>query len=213
MTAPSPDPYDRPGESDQPGGPVEAVAPAGPQKAPLARRALEWLVIVLIAAAAAFGIKTYLIQAFYIPSGSMLPTLRIGNRILVDKLSYDLHAIHRGDVVVFARPAKDTGDPGVQDLVKRVVGLPGDRISSSPDGRVLIDGKALAEPFITPYHRDGPGAGVPISPEVVPPGRYFVMGDNRNDSKDSRFFGPIRGSLVVGRVVLRIWPLSSIRLF
>lgn len=183
------------------------------RRAPLSRRLLEWVVIIAIAVGCAFGIKAYLIQAFFIPSGSMIPTLKIGNRILVDKLSYDLHSIHRGDIVVFRKPPTDTGDPQVQDLVKRVVGLPGDRISSAPDGHVLINGKPLPEPYLQPYHRAGPGAGIPIRPQVVPPGHYFVMGDNRNDSKDSRYFGPISGSLVVGRVVLRIWPVTAIHVF
>ncbi|MGH9073370.1 MAG: signal peptidase I [Acidimicrobiales bacterium] len=221
-----------PAEQEEDRLPAASAAP-GAQGAPQptrkrrrpspSRRVTEWVVIVALAVGAAFGIKAFLIQAFFIPSGSMIPTLKVGDRILVDELSYDLHPIHRGDIVVFAKPPADSGDPAVHDLVKRVVGLPGDTISSAPDpqchgdplcsGRVLIDGKPLPGKYLLPYHRAGPGAGEPIPTQVIPKGHYFVMGDNRSDSKDSRFFGPISGSLVVGRVVLRIWPLNAITTF
>lgn len=169
--------------------------------------------ILVVALAAALAVKTWVVQAFYIPSGSMIPTLQVGDRILVDKLSYDFHSVHRGDMVVFRRPARDHVDPNIEDLVKRVVGLPGDVISSAPDGHVLINGRPLAEPYLPVADRSGPGAGPPIARQVVPPGHYFVMGDNRADSYDSRFFGPIRGSLIVGRVEMRIWPLSALHIF
>lgn len=202
-------------QSGQPeSGPPKSGQPKSGQPKSWQRRWAEWVVIVAVAAGLAFGVvKPYVVQAFYIPSGSMIPTLLIGDRILVDKVSYDIHAIHRSDIVVFAKPPADTGDPQVQDLVKRVVGLPGDTISSAPDGQVLIDGKPLAEPYLTPFHRQGPGAGPPIAPQVVPSGDYFMMGDNRNDSKDSRYFGPVPGSLALGRVVLRIWPLDDLSVF
>ncbi|MGH9207448.1 MAG: signal peptidase I [Acidimicrobiales bacterium] len=173
------------------------------------RRIVEWLLVFLLAAGAAVGIRAFLIQAFYIPSGSMLPTLQLGDRIIVDKLSYHLHAIHRGDIVVFATPPTDQGDPTVKDLVKRVIGLPGDRIASV-NGHVTIGGRPISEPYLpTGTLTDSPS----LRPEIVPQGEYFVMGDNRSDSKDSRIFGPIPGSLIVGRAVLRVWPLSHISVF
>jgi signal peptidase I len=138
----------------------------------------------------------------------MVPTLKVGNRILVDKLSYDLHGVHRGDVVVFARPPRDQGEPGVHDLVKRVIGLPGERISSQGN-QVLINGRVLREPWLPKNE----GLGQPIEPQVIPKGHYFVMGDNRTDSLDSRSFGPIAGSLIVGRVVAKVWPPSAWRFF
>jgi signal peptidase I len=190
----------------------DLVLPANPpQRRPHRRRLrglLEWLAVVAVALVAAFLVKTFLLEAFYIPSGSMIPTLEIGDRILVDKLSYDLHAVHRGDIIVFRRPPADTGEPHIKDLVKRVIGLPGETIASRGN-QVLIDGHVLREPWLRP----GTPLGEPIRPQVIPKGEYFVMGDNRADSADSRVFGPIPRSLIVGRVVAIVWPLSQIRFF
>ncbi len=171
------------------------------------RRGVEWLVIVAVALLVAFVVKTFVFQAFYIPSGSMEPTLMIGDRILVDKLSYDLHPVHRFDIVVFSNPMRN--DPSIKDLVKRVIGLPGDTISSNAQGDVLINGKVIPEPFLRP----GISMGPPIHTQTVKPGYMFVMGDNRGDSEDSRYFGQVRQSSIVGRVVLRVWPLSAIHFF
>jgi signal peptidase I len=147
------------------------------------------------------------VQTYYIPSASMEPTLLIGDRILVDKLSYHLHDVGRFDIVVFATPPKEDSDPSITDLVKRVIGLPGDVISSR-GGQVYINGRLLPEPFLPPGT-----VTTDIVTQKVPPNEYFVMGDNRSDSQDSRYFGPISRSLLVGRVVLRIWPLSRIHAF
>ena len=172
------------------------------------RRALiEWVIVLVVALGVAVLMRTFVVQTFYIPSGSMEPTLNIGDRILVDKLSYHLHAVHRGDIIVFAKPPDEQLEPGINDLVKRVIGLPGETISGE-NGRVYINGKPLAEPWLP--------KGVVTSnfgPVKIPKNYYFVMGDNRGFSEDSRVFGPISGSLIVGRVVLRIWPLSHITLF
>ena len=167
---------------------------------------LEWLVVVVVALLAAVLLRQYVVQTFFIPSGSMEPTLQIGDRIIVDKLAYDLHSIHRGDVVVFAKPPKETSAPGIKDLVKRIIGLPGDTVSSR-NGDVYINGKPLSEPWLPPIDR---GVTVGITKQVVPAGDYFVMGDNRTDSSDSRVFGPISGALIVGRADMRVWPISRI---
>jgi signal peptidase I len=170
------------------------------------RLLFEWVPIVVVAVGAAVAINHFVISSYYIPSGSMKPTLQVGDRIVVNKLSYDAHPIHRDDIVVFATPPADTGDPTIKDLVKRVIGLPGEVISSS-GGHVLINAHVLSEPYLPAGTvTDG------IRPTRIPPNEYYVMGDNRTDSKDSRFFGPIHGSLVVGRAVLRFWPLSQIGL-
>jgi signal peptidase I len=166
---------------------------------------------VVLALVLAVGVRTYVAQMFYIPSGSMLPTLQIGDRIVVDKLSYRLHPVHRGDVVVFRRPPLEHAN--YSDLVKRVIGLPGETVSSV-DGQVYIDGKPLDEPWLPephPLSAPSPVAyGFSLShPYAVPAGEYFVMGDNRTNSEDSRFFGPISENLIVGKMAFKVWPLDN----
>lgn len=175
-------------------------------KKPFKRSLVEWLVIIAIALLAAFLIKTYLVQAFWIPSGSMEPTLEPGDRVLVSKIAYDLHPVHRGDIVVFKKPANDVA-PGIKDLIKRVVGLPGETIQGIGGG-VYINGHRLAQKYLP--------RGVttaPFGPVKIPKGDYFMMGDNRGDSADSRVFGPVPGKLIIGRAFVRIWPLSRLYWF
>ncbi|NNN18800.1 MAG: signal peptidase I [Acidimicrobiaceae bacterium] len=164
---------------------------------------------MILVIAVVFGIlvRTFVFQSFYIPSGSMIPTLKVGNRVLVNELSYDFHPIHRGDIIVFRTPPKDRGNPVIKDLVKRVVGLPGDTVSSA-NGKLEINGKPLSEPYLPPGTVT---SGVPT--QKIPPGELWVMGDNRQNSEDSRFFGPISEKLIVGRVTLIYWPLGSFKLF
>jgi signal peptidase I len=181
------------------------------------RNALEWVLIAGGALLVAFVIKTFLLQAFYIPSLSMAPTLKINDRVLVNKLSYDLHDVHRGDVVVFESPPDDGAV--TKDLIKRVVGLPGETVEAR-DGHVLINGRALEEPYL---ERDVETRGsicqVDTKPGcmgtdkmVVPKDSYFVMGDNRGNSRDSRFIGAIPGSLIIGRAFVRVWPVTALGL-
>jgi signal peptidase I len=188
-------------------GPIVRAARADARRKRRRRALIEWLVVLVVALGVAVGMRTFVVQTFFIPSGSMEPTLNIGDRILVDKLSYHLHSVHRGDIIVFARPPGETLEPGVNDLVKRVIGLPGETISGQ-DGQVYINGKPLAEPWLPKGVVTGN-----FSPVKIPKGYFFVMGDNRDFSSDSRVFGPISGSLIVGRVVMRIWPLSHITFF
>lgn len=184
------------------------------------RLIIEWVVLIAAALAIAFLIKTFLFQAFYIPSGSMEPTLNIHDRVLVNKLSYDFHDVHRGDIVVFTAPPGERS-AGIDDLVKRVIGLPGETVTERTDGGVYINGRRLREPYLptkdTPTRPEAgdvpPGCGAPAdgSPGcVVPAGRIFVLGDNRTESKDARTFGPIPESTIVGRVFVRIWPLNNL---
>jgi signal peptidase I len=167
---------------------------------------VEWLGLLVVAVGVALGVRAFIVQSYFIPSASMEPTLLVGDRILVNKLGYHLHAVGRGDIVVFAQPPKEV-DPAIKDLVKRVIGLPGDVIWSS-QGRVYVNGQPLSEPWLVPGT-----VTTGLTRQTVPAHRYFVMGDNRPDSEDSRFFGPIAGSLVVGRVVVRIWPLARLHRF
>jgi signal peptidase I len=167
------------------------------------RAAIEWGILIVAALVIAVVIRTFVFQAFYIPSESMVPTLKIGDRVLVNKLSYKLHDPRRGDIVVFkAPPAAETAD--IKDLVKRLVGLPGETIEGK-DGRIYINGRPLGEPYLPKGVRSRT-----FGPEKVPPGAYFMLGDNRQYSKDSTFFGPIKRSQLIGRVFMRIWPPSHL---
>lgn len=169
-----------------------------------AKVAREWALVIAAAVALAFVVRTFVAQTFYIPSGSMETTLQIGDRILVNKLAYDFHPIHRGDVIVFARPAaEDCAGPPVPDLVKRVIGLPGETISSRGND-VLIDGKVLHEPWLPAIGRQL--GTTSITPTYIRAGQLFVMGDNRPDSCDSRMWGTVPKTSVVGEVQFIIWP-------
>jgi signal peptidase I len=193
------------------GAPAPQPPPARPPATHRGRRRsrwlVEWAVVLLVAIGVAVGIRTFVVQTFYIPSASMEPTLMIGDRILVDKVSYHLHAVHRGDIVVFATPPGEDAGPAVKDLVKRVIGLPGETVSSA-NGHVVINGKPLIEPWLVKGTLT-----VGITSQKIPAGELFVMGDNRSDSQDSRFFGPIHQSLVVGRVVMKIWPVTALHFY
>jgi signal peptidase I len=175
-----------------------------------------WGAVVVGAVVVALLIKTFVAQAFYIPSASMEPTLKKDDRVLVNKLSYRLHDINRGDVVVFERPPQETATD-IEDLIKRVVGLPGD-VVTVVDGSVYVDGKELSEPYLadgTTTELDGVVTGCEPPPDaapgcVVPEDHIFVMGDNRDFSLDSRVFGPIDEDLVVGRAFVQIWPVGDI---
>lgn len=186
--------------------------PPDPRRNRARRLILEWAVIIAAALILAFVVRVYVFQTFYIPSGSMEPTLQIGDRIIVDKLSYHLHAIQRGDIVVFRRPpAENCGGPPVPDLVKRVIGLPGETISAR-NGDVFVNGHELNERrWLPPGNPDDYTSN--FGPLKVPAGDYFMMGDNRTNSCDSRDWGPLPRSYIVGKVVLRIWPFSHITFF
>ncbi|MHB8294145.1 MAG: signal peptidase I [Acidimicrobiales bacterium] len=187
--------------------PTEAARPRGaPARRPPSwkRSLLEWVAVVVTALVLALVIQRFFVQAFYIPSGSMEPTLMVGDRILVNKLAFDFHPVQPGDIVVFKRPPREVGPPQIKDLVKRVIGLPGQVIQSS-HGQVLINGKVLPEPWLP---RGTVTTG--IAKHRIRPGHYWVMGDNRANSYDSRYFGSIPKSLIVGQVFFRIWPPSRI---
>lgn len=190
------------------------------------RNAIEWLIVVAGALLVAIIIKTFLFQAFYIPSPSMEPTLKVGDRVLVNKLSYKLHDVHRADIVVFERPSTDVqtvegcdGNPVtitppktadvVHDLIKRVVAVGGETVESR-SGHIFVNGQPLDEPYLT-ANVVTPVFDTYSSPCIrVPKGDVFVLGDNRTNSSASNKFGPIPESLIVGRAFIRVWPLSSI---
>jgi signal peptidase I len=170
------------------------------QTSAVTRNALEWAVVLVGAVLVALVLRASVFQAFYIPSESMESTLLINDRVLVNKVSYHLHDINRGDVVVFERPENEPGE--IRDLIKRVIGLPGETIEIRDD-TVYINGNRLVEPYL-----DEGTVMEDHGPVVVPEGHLFVMGDNRDESQDSRFFGPIDSELVVGRAFVLFWPFN-----
>jgi signal peptidase I len=190
-----------------------------PAKGSRARRALyEWGIVIVAALLAAVIIKAVAIEAFFIPSASMEPTLRPGDRVLVNRLSYDLHGVHTGDVIVFRRtPADNSTD---SDLIKRVIGLPGQTIDIRNCG-VFVNGKELPQPYLPKGWQNpaseyctttvsAPGTANLPNPFHVPAHSYFVMGDNRKDSDDSRYWGFVPGNYIVGRAFARIWPINRL---
>jgi signal peptidase I len=182
------------------------AAPAEP--GPL-RRGLRLLVLVLITAVAVVGLRSYVIASYYIPSASMETTLHgcdgcQPDMVLVDKFSYRFSSISRRDVVVFNRPP--LAPPQDSQLIKRVIGLPGETVSGH-GGHVFINGKELVENYVNPACN----GTADFAAVHVPPGQYFMMGDNRCDSFDSRMFGTIPRSSVIGRAFAVIWPLHHLR--
>jgi signal peptidase I len=170
------------------------------------RNTLEWVAVIVGAVIVALLIKTFVVQAFRIPSESMVPTLEMGDRVLVNKLSYDAHDLNRGDVVVFSRPdTLPAGPDDPKDLIKRVIGLPGDEVQTK-DGDVYIDGKLLDEPYLP---EGTPTTGIE-DPLVVPDGEVLVLGDNRENSSDGRVFGTIDEDTIIGRAFMIMWPIGRI---
>jgi signal peptidase I len=165
------------------------------------RRWLSWVVVVAVAAIVATILRLFVVQTFFVPSASMEPTLLPGDRMLVLKVGYSLG---RGSIVVFRHPPRETPDmcagSSTDDLVKRIIGLPGEYISSRGN-TVLINGKPLAEPWLP----KGEPLGPPIPAQRIPANYYFMMGDNRTDSCDSRRWGPIPRSLIIGQVIVVVW--------
>ena len=173
----------------------------------------EWLVVGVCALGLALLLRTFLVEVFVIPSGSMEPTLMVDNRVVVYKLGYRLHDVNRGDVVVFHQPGQ-TAD--ADDLIKRVVALEGETFEIR-GAQVYIDGARLEEPYLPAAGATHPTVPIPgcvndPEPErcVVPEGKILVLGDNRPDSRDGRYFGPIDVDTVVGRAFFKLWPPNDL---
>ncbi|HEY9668219.1 MAG TPA: signal peptidase I, partial [Coleofasciculaceae cyanobacterium] len=151
----------------------------------------------------AFGIRTFVAEARYIPSGSMLPTLQINDRLIIDKLTYEFRDPQRGDIVVFS-PTDELKRQNFKDaFIKRVIGLPGETVEVK-DGQVLINGQSIRERYI----EDKPN--YQFGPVKVPPDQYLVLGDNRNNSYDSHYWGFVPRNNIIGRAVIRFWPLNRV---
>ena len=137
----------------------------------------------------------------------MVPSLDVGDRILVQKAFFNWHQLRAGDIVVFTHPPRDHClGPAGTDLVKRVIALPGQTIYSA-DGILYVDGRRLREPYLPPHDPLGPPipGATRQDPFHVPRGEFYVMGDNRAISCDSRFWGPVKGSTIIGRAVMLLW--------
>jgi len=173
----------------------------------------EWITVIGVALLIAFVVRGFVLQQFYISGPSMESTMFQNNRVLVNKLSYRLHDIHRGDVVVFDRVTTDGVEVQHDDLIKRVIGVAGDTVSIS-NCVVSVNGSEVDEPYLNDYDLAQTNledrCRVPeMVSTIVEPGHLFVMGDNRPQSFDSRMFGTIEEDLVVGRAFVIIWPLGS----
>ena len=166
----------------------------------LFRRLFPWIIVLAVAATVALVLRFLVFQTFYVPSSSMEPTLMPGDRMLVLKVG--IGAIRRGEIIVFRRPPGDHQDPSNEDLVKRVIGLPGQTIYSK-GSTIYIDGQPIAQPWLPKGQAPGP----PIPRLTIPKNDYFVMGDNRSVSYDSRYWHPhfVPRSDVIGEVVLLVW--------
>ena len=194
------------------GQPADGQTPGGPPPRSRRRRRrvlTEWVIALAFAVVLATGLRAFVFEVFFVPTTSMVPTLAAYDRILVQKAFFSWHDVRQGDILVFRSPpgeASRCGGPPDPDLVKRVIALPGQTIYSQGNS-VYVDGRKLAEPYLPRYDPLGP----PIphasasSPFRVPAGDFYMMGDNRAISCDSRYWGPIKGTSIVGRVIVLIW--------
>jgi signal peptidase I len=162
---------------------------------------LEFLIILLVSFVLVFGfVRPFVVEAFWIPSASMVPTLKYGDRVLVNKFIYRFTEPQRGDIIVFKSVEGDG-----QDLIKRVVGVPGDEIAVR-GGTLFVNGEPQKEPYVNKKYPDRSF----YAPTTVPKDHVFAMGDNRANSQDSRIFGPVPEKNIEGEAFLRFWPPDRI---
>jgi signal peptidase I len=182
-------------------GAHEAATPL-PQGKSVVREYAEALIVAVLLA---LVIRTFVVQAFKIPSGSMLPTLQIGDHILVNKFIYFFRPIHRGDIIVFKFPQDES-----RDFIKRVIGLPGETLEIRGK-QILINGKPLDEPYAVYGDWAIPRLGERehLGPIVIPPDRLFMMGDNRDHSMDSRVWGFLDERKVKGKAFIVYFSVRS----
>ena len=162
------------------------------------RQLLEFLRPVAVTVVAAVMIRGFLVAPFYIPSGSMEPTLTPGDYILVNRFIYFLHPPQRGDIIVFRFPRDEHWD-----FVKRVIGLPGDVVEEQ-DGQMFVNGRSLREAYVR-HSLGGLAPGMSLAPVRIVPRQLFVLGDNRDASLDSRFWGTVEEHEVIGKAFVIYW--------
>jgi len=180
------------------------------------RTLVEYVVTIAVAIGIALVVQAFVVKPYRVPTPSMANTVKAGDRVIIDRILYGHRDIKRGDIIVFK------GGEAVerQVLLKRVVGLPGD-VLSVENGHLMVNGNVGDEGFV---RREGgrtestqPGPGGPTTPwslnapYTVPDGYYYVLGDNRTDSFDSRFWGPVPRRAIIGKAMVVYWPLSGIR--
>ncbi len=183
-----------------------------------ARAVLDWVLTIAAAIVFVLAFEAEVAKPYRVPTSSMEPTLHcakpsfgcrahVNDRVLVDRLTYRFRSPHRGEIVAFHTPAaartRCSGAGGV--FIKRIIGLPGERVSER-GGRVFVDGRPLAEPYLRPGARDSQTAAWPR----IPGREYFMMGDNRTLSCDSRAWGPVPRSSIIGRAILTYWPVTRL---
>lgn len=165
---------------------------------------VEALKTIALSAVLAFGIRSFVAEARYIPSGSMLPTLQINDRLIIDKISYNFRNPDRGDIIVF-NPTDTLKQQNFKDaFIKRLIGLPGDKVEVK-EGRVYINNQPLNQEN---YIEDKPN--YTFGPVTVPPNQFLVLGDNRNNSYDSHYWGFVPRDRIIGRAVVRFWPPNRV---
>ena len=166
------------------------------------REAKEWAHSILVALVLTLILRTFVVQAFKIPSGSMRPTLMEGDKLFVNKFIYRFHVPQRGDIIVFRYPV----DPK-KDFIKRLVGFPGETVEIR-NGKIVVEGKTLEDPasFGKFYYYNHDPYGGPGAKVKVPDNSYFVLGDNSANSTDSRFWGFVPKKNVLGKAIFRWWP-------
>jgi signal peptidase I len=194
----------------------EATGPDGPTEQSKSRRAikgtLEWAAVLAVAAVVAILLRTFVVQTYFIPSLSMYPTLLKGDHIVVLKAAYDFSSPATGDVIVFKAPTKERemcDSPGVNDLVKRIIAVPGETVWSKGNTIYLQTPGHKSHALVQSWQHV-PQLGTPISRRTVPSGDYFVMGDNHPASCDSRVWGYVPRASIIGKAVLIYWPLSRL---
>ena len=179
------------------------VPSAQPRQKSFVRDTLEIVFLALVL----YVVIQYAVQTVHVLGSSMYPTLHDNDLLVASKISYKLHQPQRGDIIVFKPP-----DEASRDFIKRIIALPGERIRIV-SGVVYINDQVLKEPYLPEkwtYNNNWPASG---QDQIMPPNMFFVMGDNRNHSSDSRTFGPITLDSILGKAEVRIWPLSAIGFF
>jgi signal peptidase I len=202
------------GDGPEPGGPTGGGADPGEGEGPAAPRrrgwqtAIEWVAVLVVALIVAFLVRTFVVQTYYIPSPSMEPTLQVGDHILVLKAAYRFTSPAIGDIIVFKAPPAEhqaCEDPQVQDLVKRIIAVPNDTIYSKGN-LIFVNGKLLKQPW---SHTATLGQRIPT--QTIPPNQFYVMGDNRPESCDSRVWGTVPRANIIGKAIFVFWPPSHIK--